>query len=82
MRNFKYSRNFEFRWNLKRREILKCRGILNIAEFKRHISNARKISGSRARVFKGGTVLQDIRRVPKLRVNFKKFAKQDLKFRR
>ncbi|WP_298955904.1 hypothetical protein [uncultured Campylobacter sp.] len=77
MRNFKHSRNFEFCWNLKRREILKCRRILNIVKFKRReISNAHKISGSCARAFKGGAVLQDIRRMPKLRVNFKKFARR------
>ena len=65
------------------RGILKRLGILNIVKFKRlGISNAHKISGSRARVFKDGAASQDIRRMPKLRVNFKKLAKQDLKFRR
>ena len=65
------------------RGILKRRGILNIVEFKYlEILNAYKISRSRARAFKGGAVLQDIGGAPKLRVNFKKFAKQDLKFRR
>jgi hypothetical protein len=65
------------------RGILKRRGILNIVKFKRReISNAHKISRSRVRVFEGDAVLQNIGRAPKLWVNFKKFAKQDLKFRR
>ena len=65
------------------RGILKHRGILNIAKFKRReISNASKISGSRERALKAARYLTSIRRAPKLRVNFKKFAKQDLKFRR
>ncbi|WP_297941892.1 hypothetical protein [uncultured Campylobacter sp.] len=70
MRNFKYSRNFRSSWNFK-----------TLRNFKyREISNARKISGPCVRVFKGGAVSQDIRRMPKLRVNFKNLQ-GEVKFR-